>query len=423
MPELCQKTASYMMFKAGLDYSLPVLRKGKEVKSWSKGSSKANEVAKQPWLIEYFFVNPITKKKERFRITQNLNRIKDPAQKLKLFTELLQEYTALLETGLYSPFEENSELNYSITDITLSEAKAEFIAYHKSKNSRPRTITSFSSKVKMMVEYFGETKKVRSVTTIDLTKMMIKLEADKQWVGKTFMVTRVALVNFFNFLKNTGRIKVNPFDGFNEKRKVLKSESHRLFTDDDFNNILEWLSANDTYTLFCVNAIYYTCIRPAELRFLQVKNIDLVRRQMTIPGTISKNKKTETLSLDEDFVMELEKLRLQEKPGDFYLTGSVADIVGENPQPEKMVYKRLQRCFKALNFLDKGYTLYSSKHLSNVRKRRAGWLIEEIQIANRHSSPAQTEIYLRDLMKDVKIGKKVPTIKVEKKIPSISLIS
>lgn len=40
------------------------------------------------------------------------------------------------------------------------------------------------------------------------------------------------------------------------------------------------------------------------------------------------------------------------------------------------------------------------KHLSNVRKFRAGWTLAEICSANRHGSLSETETYLKELLTD-----------------------
>jgi len=260
------------------------------------------------------------------------------------------------------------------------------------------------------MEYVGENKKITEVTAVDITRFMNETEARKKWEAKTFEVTRQALSTFFNYLNNMGRITKNPLDGFKERRKILKSVKHQLYSDVDFEKVGLWLQANDPYTLFCLQAIYFTCIRPAELRLLQLKHIDINRQLITIPGNISKNKKTETIHVDDEFIEILKKLDFNKFNEDDYLTGNVKSIIGNKPAPEKTAYNGLRACLKALELLDKGYTLYSSKHLSNVRKRRANWSIEEIQVANRHASIAQTEIYLRDLMKDVKVNKPIPSM-------------
>ena len=80
-------------------------------------------------------------------------------------------------------------------------------------------------------------------------------------------------------------------------------------------------------------------------------------------------------------------------------------MIGENKP-----YNRFQKCLKQLELTGKNYTLYSFKHLSNVRKYIAGWTIAEICAANRHSSLVETETYLKDLMKFIPVTKPVPII-------------
>ena len=402
-----------------LTHSVPVLFMGKKIIKAPKGMTKEVAQAKLMWYIEFWATNPETGTEERFRRTHNLNRIKDPAAKLERGNLLVVKYAELLKAG-YNPFTDNEELKTRIVALTFQEAQQEFILYHIGKGSRSRTLTSFRSKTKMLMEYVGENKKITEVTSIDITRFMNETEAQKKWEAKTFEVTRQALSTFFNYLKNMGRITQNPLDGFKERRKILKSERHQLYSDVDFEAVGQWLQANDPYTLFCLQAIYFTCIRPAELRLLQLKHIDIDRQLITIPGNISKNKKTETIHVDTEFIAILRELDFSKFTEEDYLTGNTKTIIGIKPAPEKTAYNGLRACLKALNLLGKGYTLYSSKHLSNVRKRRAKWSIEEIQVANRHSSIAQTEIYLRDLMKDVKVNKPIPSMFALRSTPSIS---
>lgn len=68
-----------------IPYTVPKLVKGKRVTTVPKGSTWAKEEAKQNWYVEFFFHNPETDKMERFRPTKNLNRLKDPKEKLKQF--------------------------------------------------------------------------------------------------------------------------------------------------------------------------------------------------------------------------------------------------------------------------------------------------------------------------------------------------
>ena len=70
-----------------------------------------------------------------------------------------------------------------------------------------------------------------------------------------------------------------------------------------------------------------------------------------------------------------------------------------------------KKALKILNLDNKGYTLYSFKHFSNLQRFHAGWTIAEIMKANRHSSITMTETYLKNINKVTDISKKdVPKI-------------
>ena len=399
------------MKNIGLGYRLPKIYKGPEIKSVPKGSTKAKEQAKQTWVIRYYVLNPSTGNLELQRITENLNYEKDPDKKLAIANSIVKSYTKLLESG-WSPYSENLHLKNSMVSLTISEALDEFIDYHKSKRSRPTSIKTYLSKIKLLIEYLGQTKKVTEIRTIDLINFFLDSEKERQWSAKTFNNTKGFLHMFFNYLKDTDRIAINPFDSFKEKRKSLKSEKHQTFNDQDLKLIEDWLQDNDPYTLFSLRAIYYTCLRPNELRLLQLKHIDLVNKTITISDKISKNKKTETIEIDDNFLEELNILNIGSYNKDCFLIGDRKNIIGTAMSPAGAPYKRFLRCLAKLNLKEKGYTLYSAKHTSNVRKWKSGWSLDAIRRANRHSSIAMTEKYLRDLEKYVE-----PTLPIPRMVP------
>ena len=391
-------------------YTEPSLYKGKQVKVIPKGSNKAIEQAKQTWYIDFSFYNHIDGKMRRFRITKDGNRIKDPVTKLNYFNNLLAAYKELLEGG-YNPCDErsNEKMKKTIISLTLDEAKQKFDEYQQGKGSRKKTIQTYTSKLAMFIEHFGAHRKVNEVTDYDITSFLNQAEREKEWTGVTYNLARIVLNNFFKYLTVNRYVASNPVSGI-ETRKELKTELHTVFSDEDFIKIMKWLKEHDPYCLFFVKMIYYTCIRPKELRQLQLKHIDIKSNTITVPANIAKNKKALPVHIDEALMKELEQLQLSQYPETYYLLGSTSKIVGKQQIGENTPYYRFQRCLKELGLVDKNYTMYSFKHLSNKKKALNGWSLAEICKANRHSSLVETETYLKDLLKDVQITKSIPPI-------------
>lgn len=63
-------------------------------------------------------------------------------------------------------------------------------------------------------------------------------------------------------------------------------------------------------------SIYFTFIRPGELRLLKVGDVLLDEKEIRIPGKISKNRKTEHVAIPDAFVPYLEYL-YDRGPGEY----------------------------------------------------------------------------------------------------------
>jgi integrase len=391
-------------------FTMPIINKGKEIKSVPKGSTKVKEQAKQAWYVDYSYFDQCTESMKRLRVTNEGNRIKDPELKAQHFNNLRDAYHELLEGG-WNPFDErsNDKLKKSIVSLSLAEAKLKFDEYHHAKGTRKKSIQTYHSKINMFIEHHGSDVKVNVVEDYDITNFLNHHERIKKWSGVTYNLARISLNNFFRFLKTNKYIPINPVTDI-ESRKKMPTEMHQVFTDADFDTVLAWLRENDPYMLLFVKMIYYTCIRPKELRQLQLRHIDLLNNTITVPASIAKNKKGLPVSIDATLRLELDKLNLDGYPKEYHLLGSTNNIVGMKAVGENTPYNRFQLCLDKTKLLNRNYTLYSIKHLSNVKKFLAGWSIAEICAANRHSSLVETETYLRDLLKFVPTTKAIPPI-------------
>ena len=393
-----------------IPYTIPRLVKGKRVTDLPKGSTWAREEAKQNWYVEFFYHNPQTDRMDRFRFTKNLNRLKDAKEKLSQFNRLCEAYKIALEGG-WSPIDEkaNDRLKRKVSSLTLEAARSLFEEYHIAKGTRKKSRQSYLSKVNQFIAYYGPDRKVSEISDYEITEFLNFMEKKFSWTGVTYNSSRIILNNYFRYLKVNKYISENPVTDI-ETRTKIATESHQIFSDKDFKTIMKWLNEHDHYCLFFVKMIYYTCIRPKELRHLQLRHISLERGVITVPASIAKNKKSLPVSIDASLRKELRELKIDSYPDTSYLLGSTQTIISEKRVGENTPYNRFQKCLKATKLDEKNYTLYSFKHFSNVQKFKAGWTLAEICSANRHGSLVETETYLKDLLKFVKNDKTIPKI-------------
>ena len=393
--------------KMEFKYTNPEVKRGKQVVDVPKGSTRKKEQAKQTWYISFQAFNPVSKSMERKRITGNLNRIKDANEKEEEAQLLCESYRELLEGG-WNPFDEagNEKLRKSSINISMADSVKAFIEYHKSKGSRLKTIQSYTSKLNLIADHFGN-KKVCDIQDNEVLKFMHQTFNENKWSPKTFNNAKGIYYGLYEFLKLEKYITENHFSTIPTK-SVPKTERHRVFTDNDFKIIMAIVDKDKLLALF-TRSIYYTCIRPGELMQLKRKHFDFDRNQIFIPANISKNKKDGYVHITDAYKQLLTPFRDIDE--NYHLFCNDDCLYGLVPFHPNRPYKRLVTILKRLELDKKGYTLYSFKHFSNVKKFLAGWSVAEIMKANRHASIEETENYLKDLMDFVDITKKtIPTI-------------
>jgi integrase len=390
-------------------FTMPVLRKGKEPTHIPTGGKKINLVAENKWCVEFHFYNQSQDKMVRFRLSNQLNRIKKYKAKLSAFREFQAVITKDLKEGWNPITKTRAKVITKISDhLMIADAVNNFLQYHRDKGNRANTISSYQSKLKLFLDHVGRMK-VREIDDLQVTDFLNTLERNKAWTAVTYNYAKRVLNNLFVYLMRYKHVNSNPTTSL-EGRKEMKSVLHQVFSDEDFIKIMTWLKDNDPYCLLFVQTIYYTCIRPKELRYTQLEFLDLKNNRIIIPAYVAKNRKAIPVQIDSALRNEFLKLGLEQFPKEYYLFGDKVKIVGPNRIGVNTPYNRFQTCLTKLNLTGKNYTLYSFKHLSNVRKYLAGWTIAEICSANRHSSLVETETYLKDLIKFIPVTKPVPII-------------
>ena len=391
-------------------YTLPVIKKRNVKYPIPAGSSLAIEEAKQVWCIQYFYEG------KQIRVKNGLNKIKDPAEKQYQAEVLLNSVLQDLQNGFnpLNPLEFLEQIRKE--NISLEEAIIEFKKYHQKHESRSKTIGTYLSKLKALAAHYPGIL-MKDIKTKHLEDFVIHKIKTGVYSDDSVKSAKRIFNSFFNVAIRLGFIETNPRAGFDNKIKSRKEvdDKHVPYTDSDLKRILDYLDAHDKYAAFYCRMVYYTCIRPGEIRGLKVKDIDLKKRTITIRASVKKSTrdaKNQTIEIADGLMNELIKLNLEKYPNDYYLVGSTTNIIGEKQVGANTPYQKLMSAFEKIDqmellknpglkdserLMNKGYDLYSFKHKSNVIKYLNGWTLAQIMKANRHTSLSMTEVYLKKL--------------------------
>ena len=376
-------------------YTTPKLNKGKAPISIQKGSSKQKELAKNIWYVSYTYEG------KQFKVKSNLNRIKDPNEKELQGEILLESIKQDLASG-FNPLNTSEWVEQLAKETTtLKQAITHFEEYHKKHGSRKKTIQTYLSKLNSLSVYFPNIL-VSKITTKNLQKFIQSKIDDNTYAQNSVKGAKRIFSTFFNVCIQLDLLTTNPLSGFDKKIKSSKIVEDELvpYSDDDIKTLFQYLDENDKYSAFFCRMIYYTCLPPAEIRGLKLKNINLETNTITIPTSVKKVTTTNSddyLDINLSFAPILQDLNLDQYPSDYFLTGSTTNIIGEKKVGENTPYNKLISALEKLELDKKGYDLYSFKHTSNIKKYMSGWTLSQVMKANRHSNISTTEIYLKKL--------------------------
>ncbi len=194
----------------------------------------------------------------------------------------------------------------------------------------------------------------------------------------------------FNNMLERDWISTDPTKSF---KKFAEEETASIaFLPEHQKELKNLLIEEDTELyIFCM-CIFYTFVRPIELRRLKVSQVNLKDKKIQIIGKGAKNKKTQYVMIPKPLADIFTEYKFLERPANDYLFSSDNDI--------KYSRNKFSTAFSALRdkheFPD-NYTLYCWKHTGVVEYYKMGCGIKFIQMQCRHSSLDETDKYLKSL--------------------------
>lgn len=346
------------------------------------------------WYIIYYQVHPDTNERVRFRESYDLNRIPSLKLRLKTAIEIIDKINSMLPDGW--PFY-NVDLKEKIPLVDAIQIAKNA----KCTTDREKTIVTYKSISKIFCEWAASTglaiNPLESFTKTNAYEFLDWAEQKRGVSAATYNNYVIILRALFNELINREMISKNPFAMIKPKKTAPKGR--RALTGEEKAAIIQYAFENDKPVCLAILLLYYTFIRPVEMRRLRLSHFDLNRQLIIMPGVITKNKDNESVTIPDVLIDFLRDLKLNKYPSNYFLFGK--DMLPSTNKPcghhtinrrHSYILKRLQEQ-KILSNTD-GISIYSWKDTGAADLVTENINIMEIMLQLRHKNLATTQRYL-----------------------------
>lgn len=317
------------------------------------------------WYIEYY-----DDAGKRFRIYQRLND--------SLSTTIRRQIADVMIREL------NENRNFSADWLV----NLELALYNRSISERSKG--DYRSKVRCLKD-FSAKNNVKTMTA-DIAALYPTYLRQCGLADTTINDHIILLRSGFKSLLKQGKWKgLNPFEAvdlFNAEATPAK-----YFSSSQVALLKEELSKNETLWVF-VQMIFYCYIRPKEIRFLKVADVNIDEATIRLKSNITKNRKLGVVTIPRVFQSTLSLYIKGKKPGE-WLFPSARDF--SKPISRNHMINKHQDILKELGYDTSEYCLYSWKHTGVVMAVKANISLKYLQLQLRHSSLDMVNKYLRQL--------------------------
>jgi integrase len=271
----------------------------------------------------------------------------------------------------------------------------DWVKERKSPGMRTRSIQSFQLFRTEFERWLG----IQGMDRLPLALLTFDhLDSYMHWVRMERGIGNETFNNYLNFIKLTfnhlvksGKLDFSPA----AKLERLKTEqpTNVSFPAPIKAKLLAAYQEQSPELAFFAQYIYYSFIRPKELRLLRVSHI--LDKTIFIPGTISKNRKSEHVLISPALERLIGSLGVRQAPAHYYLIGHDGKPSARPVSPNFYTSRHLE-IRRALQ-LPELYTLYCWKHTGVTDTYQQTLDIEFVSRQCRHSSLDMTKRYLRGL--------------------------
>lgn len=203
---------------------------------------------------------------------------------------------------------------------------------------------------------------------------------------------------FCTWLLQRAYLTVNPAAGLTAVQRRARKKNRDVLSDDALRRLRDYLDTHNRHYLLACYLLHYMFIRPHEMTYIKIEDINVRRQTLMLHGDNTKNRNDAAPTMPAKIVRLMLDLGIFNSPGHYYLF-SDGFCPGPERQSEKMFRDYwVRRVRKDLNFPVQ-YKFYSLKDTGITNMLRANHDVLTVRDQARHSSILITDTYTpKDIM-------------------------
>jgi len=351
------------------------------------------------WYIYYYVKHPGSGEFVRKQI--RLGRIRRLSDRRIFAQKVIIEINKKLAAG-WNPFieEESPRAFYK-----LFEALDRFIK--DKRNLRYDSLRAYNSEVKLLKEFLEERNQEDIYCSL-FDSRLANIYMEHVWNSRSIGATRynniLAFgVLVFNWMMEKGYVKQNPFSKIRKKKNGSKTRIMDI--DQKFRKkIREYLSKKNRPFHVAVMFAFNSLLRPKEISYIRVGDIDLKRQVIHVPGNIAKNHNARYAPIPDVMLPYLKELldsvHIARKTWYIFSTHFRPGPVHRDPREIDRYWTDLRKTLR----LPKELQFYSLRDAGIIQMLRDGRSPKEVMEAADHSSIEVTNKYVKVARKESNVN-------------------
>jgi integrase len=344
------------------------------------------------WFVSYYAIYPPTGKLRRKKI--KLNRIRSIRQRRYVARQLVIEINAKLANG-WNPYVENEapKSYHKLIDVLTT-----YIAIQE-KELEANTLRSYRSYVKFILGYIANKLNMTNMYVYQFDRyaasdFMLSIKQNPKLSNRTYNNYLMFYKILFNWLKQYNYITANPFEGIKKVAKNKTQKIRQLILPAQRKALCDYLAKHNTNYLAMCMMCYYCFLRPNEISYLKVGDIDLTAQTITVRKEIAKNDKDSIRIIPNVMLPYMQGLRLDGKANQYLFSFDRQHqfVPGTKHANSREIARYWSKLRKIVG-LPKEVQFYSLKDTGITNMLADGVASNFVQGQADHSSLAITSIY------------------------------